>query len=818
VIQVDSIAIKEFRGIRDLTLDLKGKNFAICGPNGTGKSGVVDALEFGLTGSVSRLSGEGRGDISLKQHGPHVDRRNDPNKTRVIVGLTIPSLKQTVTIERDMKTPTAPRVTPSHPAVLAVLAHVQNHPEIVLSRRELIRYVLATPGKRSEEVQALLHLDQVEKVRAGLQKIANNREKQLAPLASATAQARDNLLRALDIATLTADNVLAAANPQRALLGLPPLAELTPTSSLKDGMSTPSPLKPQRIPRAQAIQDIRTTREALAQLGSTSTAKLITEVTADLQALVSDPTISVGVKRQTMYATGLELIESGACPLCDTAWDVDQLKTHIQEKMTHLKGFSLKREATQKKLGPLIAAVSAAQNAIRIIVRHAGLATPAMSMDAASAYSVTCGAFADRLATLLSLPEAITALATVPIIPQSVFDAIGEFERIVTGLPEPTKQDAAREWLTVAQERLDVWRTAMRKQKGAAVQAQTARQISDIYSATSDSILSSIYTQVQTDFASLYGSMNSSDEEDFKAKLVPSMGKLGFDVDFYGRGFFPPGAYHSEGHQDGMGLCLYLALMRHLQGAGFTLAVLDDVLMSVDSGHRREVCALLKKEFPTTQFIMTTHDPIWLRHMRTEGLLTGRSAVDFRTWSVDLGPTRWDDRDVWTQISDYLQANDVRAAAALLRHYLEYASTEMCHRLRAPVEFRGDARYQLGELLPAAVARMKKLYKSAKDAANSWNQRDIVEQVAARSDAFDLLTQASKAEEWQVNVAVHYNSWDNLTQKDFAPVAKAFEALLAGFTCAHCNEYLRVSPDRETPETIRCECGTTSINLRRKGA
>ena len=44
MIRVDSITIKEFRGIRDLTLEFKGKNFAICGPNGTGKSGVVDAL------------------------------------------------------------------------------------------------------------------------------------------------------------------------------------------------------------------------------------------------------------------------------------------------------------------------------------------------------------------------------------------------------------------------------------------------------------------------------------------------------------------------------------------------------------------------------------------------------------------------------------------------------------------------------------------------------------------------------------------------------------------------------------------------------
>ena len=57
MIQIQSITIKEFRGIRDLTLNFKGGNFGICGPNGTGKSGVVDALEFALTGGISRLSG-----------------------------------------------------------------------------------------------------------------------------------------------------------------------------------------------------------------------------------------------------------------------------------------------------------------------------------------------------------------------------------------------------------------------------------------------------------------------------------------------------------------------------------------------------------------------------------------------------------------------------------------------------------------------------------------------------------------------------------------------------------------------------------------
>ena len=447
---------------------------------------------------------------------------------------------------------------------------------------------------------------------------------------------------------------------------------------------------------------------------------------------------------------------------------------------------------------------------------YAGLSTKLVSMLTVRNYSATCSTAAGQLTTFLPLADTITVLTNVTVVPESVTAAIGEFEKVVAALPEPTKQDAAREWLTVAQERLDVWRDVMRKKKVATERAQTSRQVSDVFAKSSDRVLERIYKDVEKDFARLYSFVNRDDEEKFSAQLVPSIGKLGFDVDFYGRGFFPPGAYHSEGHQDGMGLCLYLALMRHLKKDQFTFAVLDDVLMSVDSGHRREVCTLLKKEFPNTQFIMTTHDAIWLRHMKTERVISG--GVQFKSWSVDLGPTQWDDRDVWTEIEDYLARDDVRSGAALLRHYLEYISAELCYRFHAPVGLRGDAHYQLGELLPAAISYMRKLLKRAKEAANSWNHKETVEQLDARASEFSSLANASNVEQWQVNVAVHFNSWDNLRKEDFQPVVKAFRDLLLGFTCSDCGKYLRISPDRETPDVVRCGCGKSNMNLKKKSA
>jgi len=44
---------------------------------------MVDAIEFAITGSITRLEGRGTSDINVKEHAPHVDARTDPKKAKV---------------------------------------------------------------------------------------------------------------------------------------------------------------------------------------------------------------------------------------------------------------------------------------------------------------------------------------------------------------------------------------------------------------------------------------------------------------------------------------------------------------------------------------------------------------------------------------------------------------------------------------------------------------------------------------------------------------------------------------------------------------
>jgi hypothetical protein len=183
-----------------------------------------------------------------------------------------------------------------------------------------------------------------------------------------------------------------------------------------------------------------------------------------------------------------------------------------------------------------------------------------------------------------------------------------------------------------------------------------------------------------------------------------------------------------------------------------------------------------------------------------------------------LGPTEWDNRDVWAEVQDLLDANNVRAAASLLRHYLEHFAKEACDSLRARVEFRGDAQFVLGDLLPNAIEALGDLLKKSKAAANSWNQVDVIARVEMVESAFTAAKAKSNYDSWQVNAAVHFNEWANLERADFLPVATAFKSLAEAFACANCAETYYVVPDRGRKEALRCGCGSLNLNLLQKGS
>ena len=235
MIQLQKLRIKEFRGIRELELELDGKSLVVVGPNGSGKSGVVDAIDFVLTGSVARLSGAGTGGISVTKHAPHVHKRDDPASAQVTLEFTHVQSGQTGVLTRSVKTAGQYTLEPNTTELAAAVAWAAQHSEITLSRREVIKYVNAEPGRRAQEVQALLKLDRIDETRRLLQAARTKSSAAVKTADSGMKAAEDGVKRILDVSSLLATDVLAAVNQRRSVLGLEELASIDLETDLSSG-------------------------------------------------------------------------------------------------------------------------------------------------------------------------------------------------------------------------------------------------------------------------------------------------------------------------------------------------------------------------------------------------------------------------------------------------------------------------------------------------------------------------------------------------------------------------------------------------------
>jgi energy-coupling factor transporter ATP-binding protein EcfA2 len=816
MIQIESVTIKELRGIRDLTLTMKRLPFVISGPNGSGKSGVVDAIQFVLTGEIGRLTGAGTGDLTLADYGPHVEKRNDPDASSVRLEVYIPQLKETASITRTIKKPKSPQITPNDAAVKAVFAQLAEHSEVTLSRREIIKFILTEATRRSRDVQTLLKLDDIDQTRATLKTTENKLTAELATAKALADAAEDGLKRHLDLQVLKTEDLLAAINKRRHILGLSAIEQLTKDTVVSDGVAGGSGDGDTGQSKEAALVDLGTVLELTVGGLESPTKTVVASLTKDLAKIEANPDLLEMIKRQPFLQDGLAFIDGPSCPLCDTSWDIEALRSHVQEK--------LQMSATAQEIrdrvidaGQLIAA--AAKHLRGQFAFVAKLpeteATFTSRLDHWAGELLTFSEGLKSFEGVLASRDRLVSGWAKP--PEGLEDGLKTVQAKVKTRPDKSATAQARSFLVVAEERLTNLRLARRELEEKKANAARGKAAYKAYCDIAEQALTALYEEVQEEFGAFYRQINHDDEGEFKAKLEPEDGKLGLLVDFHKKGMFPPGAYHSEGHQDGMGVCLYLALMRRVLGDNFTFAVLDDVVMSVDSQHRKQFCKLLKSSFPDTQFIITTHDQVWARQIRSEGLIGAKAAVSFHTWTVETGPVLDEVAEVWDQIEQDLAKNEVPTAAGRLRRHLEYVAADLADELGAKVKFRADGGYDMGELLSAVISRQGELLKLAAKAAKSWDDQEQAKKVEELQKARAAILAAKGGEEWVVNKAIHYNEWADLSRNDFTPVVGTFRQLLQQFRCAKpkCDSWLSVTP-RNEPVDLRCSCGTLRLNLKEK--
>jgi len=325
-----SLDVNNIRGIKNISITPNGENVVVYGPNGTGKSAIVDAIDFLLTGKITRLTGEGAGVLNIKEHGCHIDSRDHLENTVVRAKIKIGI--DEITLERSINKPTELKVEPKKfeetVHELLSLAELGQH---LLTRRDILQYITAEAGQRAKKVISLLDLDKIEGLRQTFVTLNNEtiKENELADIALTNAKLDLDTLLAIDAFSEVA--VLAKVNEKRKVLGGAPITKLSVEEIKKDLTPHPFDTPLSTISDAEITTSAAMIRKFFENSNTLYSSEK--ELVVLLKEVVSNKTLRKCVIYETLIKAGINLVdEANECPLCGRKWELGNFIDYLMAK------------------------------------------------------------------------------------------------------------------------------------------------------------------------------------------------------------------------------------------------------------------------------------------------------------------------------------------------------------------------------------------------------------------------------------------------------------------------------------------------------
>lgn len=801
-----SVEINCMRGIKHLILDFRGKNAVIYGDNGTGKSGVIDALDFLIKGDITRLSGLGSKNLTLNKHGLYVTENIDQSWIKAIVRL--PNYQEEIEIKRCLNNPGILLCDPKYKVDfdrINKLANLQVH---YLSRREILQFINATDQERAKSIEKLLNLSSLEKNRISLQKAKKTIDDEVKLI---HAQEAEYIRKISEKLGVEQKYWLDEINEIRLQLGMKPIVDLDEYTITSDLSLTKSTITNTEVSfLIQKIEDIyRTFYDGAHCLDAQiMTAKLV------LEKVLLSKEYEEQISSIRLYEEGQKLLKDDICPLCGQEIDNrEKLLKTLKDKINTLKetkNIFIDYQNTIKLLQQTLATI---KNQFSLIdfAKLSNYVNAKCLQDISSAVddlyaNIENDRFSPDLAQCFlehKYAETIKSLY------------IDELCKISARLALNQKEANYKKLIDVGAAYCLLVQT-QRNKNTLTNQAHRASVLFEAYVASQTHVLNGMYDSIQERFTQFYKIIHESDESAFSSAFNRKAASLELQVKFKDDKMYPPNAVHSEGHQDSMGICLFFALSEKISDSQLNLVLLDDVVMSIDIDHRKNFCKLLKEQFPQKQFIITTHDYIWRKELEAQGIVAKQNIIHFKSWDIKHGPYVEIGTNVWEAINSHLGKGEKNEAIGLMRYYMEEFFSDICAKYRLKVPYSTSGRWSLEDVLTPVISIYSTAIKKAKESAVSFNKP--VDKIEAYEKVYKTALSNLQAERWAINPSTHFTTWaQSLSIDELKLTCSAVKAFCETFECPNCKSFITINSDINlAPLNICCDCGDYSFSCIKK--
>jgi hypothetical protein len=300
--------------------------------------------------------------------------------------------------------------------------------------------------------------------------------------------------------------------------------------------------------------------------------------------------------------------------------------------------------------------------------------------------------------------------------------------------------------------------------------------------------LQSVLDTISADVGKFYAKLHPDESVDNVRLTMVGEEGVEFQYAFHGQEVQPPRKYLSESHLNSLGVVLFLANARIFNKQAKFL-VLDDIVTSFDTSHRRRLLRLLRDEFFDWQIIILTHESVWFEIIKKEMAQHGWKFHEVRA----DGPNGIVLDDSPASLKEIIaQKKDKDDVTNDLRKLLEMVLKEICASLEVKVAFR----------------------------FNEWNEKRMADELISqlRSTLGDKSPDLKKHAVFSdlagsalvANLVSHDNA-DKIVGEDIDVLLEDIEKLVSLFTCPECERYISAKIEVPGEKAISCKCGKTQI-------
>ncbi len=789
------LSVSGFRGARyELPLDFsnKSRSLAIFGENAAGKSTITDALEWFLTDRVGHLWREDCKQEALR----HVLIGQDDDSS-VKVEFAGDSLSGAKHLSSALKTST----DFANDSARSIVEGLQED-RIILRHADIVGFLDQQKGAKRKAIADIIGYEEINKFREAIQGTLNalKREPAYTGAKSNAETLEGDMVR--DAGQIVPDRRTFLTIAQNIVAPFKLDTEITDEASFAEAVNALNSLgnSAEKIKKAQQLGQLAKACNALAS-DITTFAKDAEAFVAQYNALAKERESVNQLRLSDFLTKGQAVLKSDdyvddACPFCLSTYELGLLQGEIAKRLEGMSAIQSRLDDAKAQKDSLLEAIrSVGMQAKSIGETYTGLTG---FDDLMAATGTARKLLRDAYQGITKAFENLTVYEA----PDGFEDDIARLQHCCETGATKAEEEAGKLGLSEQEKLVTDALSSLKTLEGQVRAYERAQRIIDAYEAqilTLDAIFERFVTVQNTALQSVLDTI-SADVGAFYAKLHPDesvddvrltmVGEEGveFQYSFHGQEVQPPRKYLSESHLNSLGVVLFLANARIFNKKAKFL-VLDDIVTSFDTSHRRRLLRLLRDAFSDWQIIILTHESVWFEIIKKEMAQHGWKFHEVRA----DGPNGIVLDDSPASLKEIIaQKKGKDDVTNDLRKLLEMVLKDICASLEVKVSFR----------------------------FNEWNEKRMADELISqlRSTLGDKSPDLKKNDVFSdlagsalvANLVSHDNK-DRIVGEDIDVLLEDIEKLVSLFSCSECGRYISAKIEVPGEKAISCKCGKTQI-------